>query len=75
MVHALFGANDANIFKLFKILSVVQDPMVNFPSRNQAPNHKIDRLFSHIVQFSTEEFRPGHNLSSDKKDAIFQVHN
>ena len=48
--------------------------MVNVPSRNQAPNHKVDNLLSHIIQVYTKEYKPGRNLSSDKQYAIFQVY-
>ena len=67
LVHALFGANSTKIIKLFKFLFVVQDPMVNVPSRKRASNHKVDRFFSHLIQVSTEAFELGRNLSSDKK--------
>ena len=49
LVHASFGAKAANIFKLFKLLFAVQDPMVNFPSRKRAPNHKVYEFFSCLV--------------------------
>ena len=42
LVHASFGSNAENIFKLFKLLFAVQYPMVNVPSRKRAPNHKFD---------------------------------
>ena len=73
-VHALFGANATNIFKLLKKLFEVQDPMVNVTSRKQAPNHKVDHSFSHLIQVSNEEFETDCNLSSDRQDASFQVH-
>ena len=72
MVHASFGANAAKIFKLFKILFAIHDPMVNAPSRKWAPNHKVDHLFSHPIQVSTEEFELGCNLSSDEQDTSSQ---
>ena len=75
MVHALFGVKAANIFKLFKLLFAVQDPTVDVPSRNQAPNQKVDHFFSQLIQVSTETFEPGLNISSDKKYASLQVHN
>ena len=74
MVHALFGANAVNIFKLFKFFLTLQDPMVNVPSRKRAPNNKDDHFFSHLIQFSTEAFEPGRNISSDKQDTSFQWH-
>ena len=74
MVHASFGANAANIFKLFKLLFSVQDPMVNVPSRKQANNHTVDHFFSHIIQFFTEVFAPGHSISPDKQYTSFQGH-
>ena len=49
LVHALFGANATNIFKLFKFLFEVQDPMVNVTSIKRASNHKVDHLFSHLI--------------------------
>ena len=74
MVHASFGANAANIFKIFKVLFAVQYPMVNAPSRKQGPIHKVEHSFSHLIQVSTEAFEPGHNISSDEQDASFQRH-
>ena len=74
LVHISFGANAANIFKLFKKLFVVQYPMVHIPSRKQAPNHKVDHLFSCLIQVSAKTFELCCNISSDKQDAIFQGH-
>ena len=71
LVHASFGAKYANIFKLFKLLFAVHDPMVNLPSRNRAPNHEVENLFSHLIQVFTEGFELGSNLSSDEEDASF----
>ena len=48
--------------------------MVNAPSRKWAPNHKVDHLFSYLMQVSTEEFEPGRDLSSDEQYASFQCH-
>ena len=72
MVHASFGAKAAKIFKMFKLLFAVQDPMVNVHSRKRSTNHKVDHLFSHLIQVSTEAFEQGRNLSSDEQDASSQ---
>ena len=72
MVHPSFGANATKIFKLFKLLFVLQDPMVNVTSRTQAPNHKFDHFLSHIIQVSAKAFELGSNIYSEKKDAAFQ---
>ena len=48
--------------------------MVNVTSINQAPNHKVDHIFSHLIQVSTEVFDPGSNLSSYKQYTSFQGH-
>ena len=50
----------------------VQYPMVNVPSRNKAPNHKVENIFSHLIQVSTETFESGRNISSKNKDTSFQ---
>ena len=70
----LFGENAANIFKLFKLLFELQGPSVKFLSRKRAPNHKVEHLFSHIIQVSNEAFEPGCNISSDEQDEILQGH-
>ena len=74
MEHASFGTSAANIFKLLNILFWVQGPTMNVPSRKRAPNHKVDPLFYHLIQFSTDTFQLGCNLSSDKQDTSFKVH-
>ena len=48
--------------------------MVNVTSRKRAQNHKVDHLFSHIIQVSAEVFEPVCNISSGKQDVIFQGH-
>ena len=68
MVHALLGMNVANIFKLIKLLFAIQDPMVNVSSIKWQPNQKVDHLFSHLIQVSTEEFELGHNIFSGKQN-------
>ena len=47
---------------------------MNFPLRNQAPDHKLIHFISRLIQVSTKEFEPSSNLSSDEKDARFQRH-
>ena len=49
--------------------------MVHVNSRKQAPNHEADYLFSRLIQVSNDSFELGHNISSDKQYASFQVNN
>ena len=72
LIFASFGENAINRYKLFKLLFAVQDPMIPVPPRKNAPNHKVDHFFSHILNVSAEAFEPGRNLSSDEQDASFQ---
>ena len=74
MVHASFCAKSANVFKPFIILFAVRYPIVNYNSRNRAPNHKVEHLFSNIIQVSTEAFEPGRNISYDEQDTILLVY-
>ena len=48
--------------------------MVNVPSRSQAPNHKYDHFFSHLIQIYTKALEPGCIISSDKQDTSLQIH-
>ena len=62
------------IFSNYSDFFAVQDLMVNVTSINQAPNHKVDHIFSHLIQVSTEVFDPGSNISSYNQYTSFQGH-
>ena len=67
-------AQTLQIFSNYSKINLVHDPMVNVPSRKQAPNHKFDHLFSYLLQVSTKAFEPGRNISSEEQDTSLQGH-
>ena len=46
--------------------------MLSTPSRKQAPDHKIDHFFAHILKTFPAAYEPGKYLSSDEQDASSQ---
>lgn len=72
VVHNVFGISVVERHRQFNYLFAVQDPMVAIPSRNKAPNHKVDHIFAHMLRVFAELYDVGKDILGDEQDAPFQ---
>lgn len=72
LCHLAFGDNAEKMFKQFRSLFAIQDPMVPIPPGKEPPEHKVDPFLLYMLRSMEECWDTGPNIAGDEQDVCFK---